>query len=181
MFQGILQIIIDTIAALFGGIMLLRFWLYAVRVRPPNQLGNFIYTMTNWFCSPLQKMVPNTRYDLASFIGAVLFAFICAIAKTMLIIPVFMVKIILILTVLNLINWIIYGIMGLLILEVIFSWVNPNSYLAPLVSALNRPFLNPIRKLIPPIAGIDLSVLIAFVILHIASRFLPELVLRFGS
>ncbi|MCL1887205.1 MAG: YggT family protein [Betaproteobacteria bacterium] len=179
MAQGILQIIIDTAAALFGGLMLLRFWMAAVRVRPPMQIGNFVYVLTNWLVNPLRKVIPDTgKQDWASLIGAILIAVLAAIAKSMAIVPVFMVKIILILTLLTLFNWVVYGIMGLLILEVIFSWVNPHAPLAPLVGALNRPFLAPIRKLIPPIGGLDLSVLVAFIILNIASRFVPQLILH---
>ncbi len=181
MFHSVLHVIIDSAAAVFGGLMLLRFWLYALRARPPLQLWTLIYTLTNWLVSPLQKVFPTTsKQDWASFFGAVLIAFVSAIAKTMLIIPVFVIKIALILALLSLTNWIIYGIMGLMILEVIFSWINPHAPLAPLVQTLNRPFLNPIRKLIPPIAGIDLSVLIAFILLNVASKFIPELILRIG-
>ena len=177
--QGFLQVIIDTVSALFGGLMLLRFWIHAARVRPPVQIGNFIYTLTNWLVIPLRRAIPPAGgQDWASLTGAILIAILAAIAKSMVIIPVFVVKIILLLTILTLFNWVVYGMMGLLILEVIFSWVNPNAPLAPLVSAMNRPYLTPIRKLIPPIGGIDLSVMVIFILLNIASRFVPELILN---
>lgn len=181
MVYGVLQVIIDTAAALFGGLMLLRFWIHASRVRPPMQIGNFIYILTNWLVNPLRRAIPGVGgQDWASLIGAILIAIIAAIAKSMAIIPVFMLKIVLVLTLLTLFNWVLYGMMGLLILEVIFSWVNPNAPLAPLVSALNRPYLTPVRKVIPPIGGIDLSVMILFILLNIAGRFVPELILSLG-
>lgn len=179
MLQGVLQIIIDTAAALFGGLMLLRFWMHAVRVRPPMQIGNFVYILTNWLVNPLRRIIPGTGgQDWASLIGAIFIAIIAAIFKSLTIIPVFIVKIVLILTLLTLFNWVVYGIMGLLILEVIFSWVNPHAPLAPLVNALNRPILTPIRKLIPPIGGLDLSVFVAFIILNIAGKIVPDMLLR---
>ena len=67
-------------------------------------------------------------------------------------------------------QWAIYGLMGLLLLEVIFSFVNPHAPLAPLVRALNQPFLSPIRRVIPPIGGFDFSVLVAFIILQLLER-----------
>jgi YggT family protein len=45
----------------------------------------------------------------------------------------------------------------LLILEVIFSWVNPHAPLAPFVRALNEPLLSPIRRVVPAIGGIDFT------------------------
>jgi YggT family protein len=171
--------IIDIAAALFGGVMLLRFWMQAVRVRPPMQIGNFIFTLTNWLVLPLRRAIPGAgEHDWASLTGSILIAIVAAVIKTVLLIPVFVVKIVVILTLLTLFNWVTYGIMGLLILEVIFSWVNPHAPLAPLVGALNRPFLAPLRKVIPPIGGLDLSVLVAFIILNIAGRFIPELIFR---
>lgn len=176
MLQGVLQSIIDTAAALFGGLMLLRFWMHAARVRPPAQIGNFVYILTNWLVLPLRKIIRASGQDWASLIGAILIALITGIVKSMSVIFVFMPKIILFLAILALFNWIIYGIMGLLILEVVFSWVNPQAMLAPLVRALNRPFLEPIRKIIPAIGGLDLSVLVAFILLNLASRFIPQLI-----
>jgi YggT family protein len=72
------------------------------------------------------------------------------------------------------VNWIIYGFMGLLIIEVIFSWVNPYAPLAPFVRALNDPLLRPIRRVIPPIGGIDFSVLVAFLLLQIIQYLLRQ-------
>jgi YggT family protein len=52
-------------------------------------------------------------------------------------------------------------------LEVIFSWVNPDAPLAPIVRALNQPLMRPLRRLIPPIAGVDLSPILAFLMLRV--------------
>jgi YggT family protein len=64
-------------------------------------------------------------------------------------------------------TWILYGFMALLIIEAIFSWVNPNAPLAPFVHALNQPLLRPIRRVVKPIGGMDLSVLVALVLIQI--------------
>ena len=66
------------------------------------------------------------------------------------------------------IHWIAYGFIGLIVIEVIFSWVNPDAPLAPLVRALNDPLMRPLRRLIPPVAGVDLSPIVAFLLLRIA-------------
>jgi YggT family protein len=66
-----------------------------------------------------------------------------------------------------LIHWVVYGFIGLLFLEVIFSWVNPDAPLAPIVRALNQPLMRPLRRFIPPIAGVDLSPILAFLMLRV--------------
>jgi YggT family protein len=74
----------------------------------------------------------------------------------------------------RLLSWIIYGFMGLLIIEVIFSWVNPYAPLAPFVRALNDPLLRPIRRVLPAIGGIDFSVLVAILLLQIIQYLLRQ-------
>ena len=175
---GVFQIIIDVAAALFGGLMLLRFWMHTVRANPPAQIGNFIYVITNWLVGPLSRIIPGqNRQRWGSLLGSLLIATGVTCAKYFFILPALRPKLILILSALTFFNWLIYGIMGLLVLEVIFSWVNPHAPLAPLVSSLNRPLLAPLRRVIPPIGGMDLSVLAAFVILNIVSRYGPDLLL----
>ena len=71
-------------------------------------------------------------------------------------------------------NWIIYGFMGLLIIEVVFSWINPHAPLAPFIRALNDPLLRPLRRVIPPVGGLDLSVLVALILLQIIKYLLGQ-------
>jgi YggT family protein len=72
------------------------------------------------------------------------------------------------LSLLSILHWILYGLIILLFVEVIFSWVNPHAPLAPMVRAMNEPLMRPLRRFIPPIGGVDLSPLVAFLILRIA-------------
>ncbi|MEY4468137.1 MAG: hypothetical protein RIR21_1930, partial [Pseudomonadota bacterium] len=39
--------------------------------------------------------------------------------------------------------------------------------LAPIVRALNQPLMRPLRRFIPPIAGVDLSPILAFLLLRV--------------
>jgi len=67
--------------------------------------------------------------------------------------------------------------MGLLIIEAVFSWVNPQAPLAPVVRALNEPLLRPLRRIIPLVGNIDLSPLAALLLLQIVLQVLRSLVL----
>jgi YggT family protein len=53
------------------------------------------------------------------------------------------------------------------IVNVVLSWVNPYSPVAPVFDAMTRPFLRPIRRLVPPIANVDLSPLVLLIVLQI--------------
>jgi YggT family protein len=58
----------------------------------------------------------------------------------------------------------------------VFSWVNPQAPLAPFVNALNEPILMPIRRVIPLIGNMDLSPLVALVLLRIGVQVTTYLV-----
>jgi len=85
---------------------------------------------------------------------------------------------IVILAVFRLVQWIFYGLMAILILEAIFSWVNPHAPLAPFIRALNDPILNPLRRILPSLGGIDFSPLVAVIILQVLIRLANELLMQ---
>jgi YggT family protein len=161
----ILQMIVDAVAGVLGGVLLLRFWMQVIRVRPPASVGQFTFTLSDWLVRPLRRLVPGMGgYDWASLIGAFL---VVLAASSLMLLYGANGQMVLIYALARFVNWIIYGFMGLLIIEVIFSWVNPYAPLAPFVRSLNDPLLRPIRRVVPAIGGIDFSVLIALILLQI--------------
>ncbi|HVL76465.1 MAG TPA: YggT family protein [Noviherbaspirillum sp.] len=178
MLGSILTLIIDTIAVILGGALLLRFWMQVVRVRPPNQIGQFIYKLSDWLVLPLRRMLPGSGgYDWASLIGAIL-VIMAATALKMLLFTGITMQFLVLGTLLRLSEWIAYGFMALIIIEAIFSWVNPHAPLAPFIRALNEPLLRPLRRVIPLLGGIDLSPLVALIGLRIALMIVTDLLLR---
>lgn len=162
---SILQFIVDIVAGLLGGVLLLRFWTNAIRVRLPDQIRQFVHTITDWLVMPLRRIVPGTRgYDWASLIGAFL---VVLVASLVLVLRGASGEVVLLYALHRFLTWILYGFMALLIIEAIFSWVNPHAPLAPFVRALNQPVLRPIQRVVPPIGGIDLSVLVALILIQI--------------
>ena len=170
----ILQLIVDTAASVVGGVLLLRFWMQVIRVRPPASIAQFTFTLTDWLVRPLRRILPGLGgYDWASLIGA--FLIVLAASSVMLLAGVTGQGVVLY-ALFRFLNWIVYGFMGLLIIEVIFSWINPHAPLAPFVHALNDPLLRPLRRVIPPVGGLDLSVLVALILLQIAQYLLRQLI-----
>ncbi len=168
MLYNILMLIIDTAATILAAVLLLRFWMQAVKVRPPASIGQFIYTVSDWLVKPLRRLVPGTGgYDWATLLGAFLVALVST-ALTLWAMAALEPVTVVLLSLYKIVQWALYGFMGLLIIEMIFSWVNPHAPLAPLVSALTDPLMRPLRRVIPPIGSIDLSPLVAFIMLRIA-------------
>lgn len=180
MLHSIFTLIIDTIAGLLGGVLLLRFWMQVVRVRPPTSIGQFIFQLTDWLVRPLRRLLPGVGgYDWASLIGAFLII-VLAIAIKLVVLSGFSPEYLILLSVLRLFEWVFYGFMGLIIIEAIFSWVNPHAPLAPFVRALNDPLMRPLRRIVPLIGNIDLSPLVALILLQIGLRLVTALITSFA-
>ncbi len=166
MLISILKLIVDTIATILGGVLLLRFWMQAIRVRPPSSLGQFIFTISDWLVRPMRRLVPGVGgYDWASLIGAFL---VVLLASSIYFLAGHAAETVFLFALERFLNWIIYGFIALLIIEAVFSWINPHAPLAPFVSALNDPLLRPLRKVVPLVGGLDLSLLVALILLQIA-------------
>ena len=69
----------------------------------------------------------------------------------------------------------------IIIARAIISWVNPDPY-HPLVRFLYKvtePVLAPVRRIIPPIAGIDISPVIVIFVIFFIQNFLHYLMMKF--
>ncbi|MGB9988220.1 YggT family protein [Massilia sp. SM-13] len=169
----IVRLIVDTVAGLLGGVLLLRFWMQAIRVRPPSSVAQFTFQLSDWLVRPLRRIVPGVGgYDWASLIGALL---VVLLATSILFVVGMPAEMVGLLALRRFLQWIIYGFMFLLVIEAVFSWINPHAPLAPFVRALNEPLLRPIRRVVPLVGNLDLSLLVALILLQIANLVLDKL------
>ncbi|HKC42945.1 MAG TPA: YggT family protein, partial [Burkholderiales bacterium] len=68
MFDQIAQFLIRNLFELFIYVVLLRFWMQALRAPFRNPIGQFVIALTDWAVAPLRRVIPAFRsYDLASF------------------------------------------------------------------------------------------------------------------
>lgn len=168
MLNSIVTLIIDTVASMLGGVLLLRFWMQAIRVRPPYAAGQFIFQLSDWLVLRLRKIFPGVGgYDWSSMIGAIAVAALASLIEIALV-GALNPQLILLLTLVRISNWILYGFMGMILIGAVFSWINPHAPLAPFVASLSEPLLRPLRRIIPMIGNIDLSPLAALLLLQIA-------------
>jgi YggT family protein len=167
---GILSLIVNSVASFLGGILLLRFWMQAVRVRPPSSLAQFTFALTDWLVKPLRRVVAGFGgYDWASLIGALIIVGLLGTIEAWLS-GRFWWQVILALSISALLQWIFYGLMGIILIGVVFSWVNPYAPMAPFIYALGAPILKPLRRVIPPIGNVDLSPMVAMLALVILQQ-----------
>ena len=168
MLTSIVTLIIDTVAGMLAGVLLLRFWMQAIRVRPPQSVGQFMFQLSDWLVLPLRKVFPGVGgYDWASLIGTIAVALLASLIEVALLGGINAPMIFLV-TLARMANWILYGFMGLILIGAVFSWINPHAPMAPFIASLSEPLLRPLRRIIPLVGNIDLSPLAALLLLQIA-------------
>jgi YggT family protein len=173
-----IRYLLEFILNSFFMVLILRVWLQLVRADFYNPISQFIVKVTNPVVIPARRIIPSVgNIDLAT----VVLAYLVAIMK--IVVMTYTPE-----TPIDILGYMIYGglfvikqtgfllFMSMLIMA-IMSWVvqgyNPTMMI---LQQLTEPFLRPIRKVIPPIAGLDLSIIIAFVALNFLNIFLSGLI-----
>jgi len=163
------QFLLDTLLGLYVYVVLLRFFLQLFRAPFNNPVSQFVATLTNFAVKPLRRVIPGLwGMDMASLLLAWFVEFVLVLALLWLngvatpsgnILPA-----VVFLAVVRLFKASIYLLIGAVFIQAILSWVSPYNSAASLLDCLTRPFLRPIRRLIPLVSGIDLSPLVLFIL-----------------
>ena len=163
--------VLQTLGSLYLLIVLLRFVLQLVRANFYNPLCQFAVKATQPLLKPLRRVIPSVfGLDMSSLVLALILQ-VLLMAVTMLLAysttgdP------------LQLLIWAIIGVTALflkifffaLIISVILSWVAPGSHNpgAELVNQICEPVLAPFRKILPSLGGLDISPILAFMVLKL--------------
>ena len=141
--------------------------------------ASFVLKLTNWLVLPLRKVIPPAfGLDSASLVGAYVLQVIALSVLLLLqsrLVPPNLAEIatfILLQGMLSILRLCVYLLIGLLIAQAILSWVNPYSPLSRPIGTMTEPFLRPLRRIIPPIANVDLTPLIAILAAQVVLLFL---------
>ena len=168
--------VIRTIGSLYLLLIMLRFLFQLVRADFYNPVSQTIAKATNPLLLPLRKVIPGFfGIDLASLILGLL-------VQALVIQIIFFIVGYGFVGFFNLLAWAFVGILATfasiyfwgLIIIIIASWIAPFSHnpALVLVRQIVEPAMAPLRKIIPPLGVIDLSPIVAFMILHIINRYL---------
>jgi YggT family protein len=171
--------LVDTLVGALSFVLLLRFYMQALRVSFRNQVGAFVVQLTNWLVMPLRRVLPGLfGLDLASLLPAyllqvvLLFAVLSLRGGFEMAASGDLLLLIFWRAVLATLRISVYLFIGALILQAVLSWVNAHSPIAQPLDQLTRPILDPIRRIVPPIAAIDLSPLVAILLAQLLLIFL---------
>lgn len=172
----VLFFLLETVFFFLIAAALLRAWMNQMKVQMSGQPGRFAIAVTDWLVRPLRRVLPRSlaqsRVDWGSLVAALLlaqaYAGISLVLHSMAgALPVNVLPVLLLLAVRMLLRVLLQGLMFLLLIYAVLSWVQPQS---PILGSLDRlcaPLLRPLRRWLPLIGGVDLSVLVLLILLQI--------------
>jgi YggT family protein len=166
--------LVETLFGLYITVLMLRILLQLVRANFFNPICQFIVKVTNPVLLPMRRLLPNWRnLDMPALIFMLVLkcielTIILSIVGGSLSIPG-----IIALSVVKLIDFAILTLLVVIFIKIVMSWVAPysDSPFTPLLYQLSAPLLEPARRAVPPISGIDLSPMVVLIGLQL-SRFL---------
>jgi YggT family protein len=170
-----LVFIVNALTSLYLLVLLLRFWLPWLRADFRNPLAQGILKLTSPVIIPLRRLVPSFgRLDTAT----VLVAFVVQYLAILLILLImgtsasfFAISITAIVKLMLLsLNLFMFAIF----VRIILSWISPGQYnpATAIITTLTEPVLRPVRRLIPPLGGFDISPIFVIIGLGALTRVL---------
>jgi len=182
----IFRLLLESAASLLTFSLLLRALMQWVRIHPRNPLSPFVFAMTDWLVKPLRKGIPGYGgVDWASVLGAFLVALLLQVVLVLVQLAVAGASAgalgVMTFTIPLALFWVLrnaaYLLMGIVLVQVVLSWVNPFSPMAGIVNELSRPFLDPLRRILPNIGNVDLSPMVFFLLLQVVMMVLQSLMM----
>ncbi|MFW8590530.1 YggT family protein [Glaciecola sp. 2405UD65-10] len=161
--------LVSTLFNLYLMVIILRLWLQLARADFYNPFSQFVVKATQPVVGPLRRIIPSIgRLDTATLVFAILVVTLKFVVLTALFgNGNFNIVAILITALASLVSEIVNLVFWILILRAILSWVSQgNNPIELVMYQLTEPFLAPIRKILPPMGGLDLSVLVAIIALQ---------------
>lgn len=166
-----LYFIIKTLTQLFLLILLLRFWLPWLRADFRNPIAQGILRFTSPLIIPVRRLLPSVgRLDTATILVAFIIQFLTVFALLAIfgqkVEPMYVAWTAALELIILSLNLFFFAIL----IRIILSWIAPQSYnpISAIAGAIAEPVLRPFRRLIPPLGGLDLSPILAIVILQAA-------------
>ncbi|OBT17376.1 hypothetical protein A9264_00985 [Vibrio sp. UCD-FRSSP16_10] len=174
-----MQFLVTTVFDLYIMVVILRIWLQAARADFYNPFSQFIVKATQPVLKPLRRIIPSIgNIDLAT----ISFAYVLCVLKFVLLMfiasngAVGFSPDLLIIGLLALVKAAGKLLFWVLLLRAILSWVSQGrSPMEYVFHQLTEPMLAPIRRILPAMGGLDLSVLVLFLVLQFANFLMGDL------
>ena len=173
MLTSALNFLLNTVLNLLTLLFLLRFFMQIMRASFNNPIGLMVISLTDFAVKPMRLIVPSfKKLDLSTLLLALITQLLLQLSLIWLRdfpmglagqsawIALFG------LSFLGVLKTSIDVFFYAILLQVILSWVNPQSPVSGVLNSLTKPLLAPIRRLLPAVSGLDFSPLVVLILIQ---------------
>ena len=161
--------LLRTFADLYLLTFLLRFIMQWARANHYNPLSQVVFKVTNPLVVPARRLLPSVAgLDIPTLVVLIVLEIVVTFVLLRLVGLSLPIPRLLFYSLLRLISLVLWFYVGALIIYAVLSWFAQPSRnpMAMLLGQLVEPLLRPARRMLPPIGGFDLSVLLVIVLLQ---------------
>ncbi len=177
--------LVDTLFSLYIMAVMLRFILALVRADFYNPISQFLVKITNPLLIPLRRVIPGLAgIDLAAIVLMLLLQFLSLVLVSLIAYRVLPgVAGLLVVAAGTLIDTAATLYLVLLFIQFILSWVQPHgpNPVLYLIHQVNEPLLRPVRRALPPMGGLDFSIMIVGIGLILVKMLVAAPILDLGA
>ena len=171
-----LLFLVDTAFGLYIIAVLLRFVLQASGGSFYNPIAQFLVRITDPVLRPMRMVIPRWgQFDMAAVVVMLILAFLNIEAVLLLIGIEARIG--------SIIVWSLFKVVALgcnlyffsILVQAILSWFSPgmHSQASVILWDINEPLLRPVRQILPPLGGLDLSPLVVLIVLQVVNTLIP--------
>lgn len=167
--------LVETLFDIFIMIVMLRFLFQLFRADFYNPISQFLVKATNPLLRPLRRVIPGWGgIDMA---GVVLLLALKFIENWLLVSMAGQgagIAGVIVLSIAGIIELLIQIFTFAIFISILLSWIAPRTYtpMTSLLHSLSEPMLEPARRIIPAIGGLDISPIAVFILLQLTEKLL---------
>jgi YggT family protein len=167
--------LIQTFFGIYLLLVMLRFLMQLSRADYYNPICRAIVKMTDPAIKPLRKALPTVRgIDFATLAVALAVQLVAVVLVMSIVGGYFFSPVYIAWALLGIVSTILDIYFFALIISVIASWIAPFSHhpALSLIVQITEPICAPARKLLPPMGGVDFSIILVFVAITLIDSYL---------
>lgn len=173
-----LSFLVSTFFDLYLMVVIIRIWLQLAKADFYNPFSQFVVKATHPIVAPLRRVLPSVgAFDTASVVLALLVVIAKFVTLSLIAGAAIDIMTILLISIVSVFKQAGVLLFWMLIIRAILSWVSQGSNPIEMVmSQLTEPLLSPIRRMLPSMGGLDLSLLVMMILLNFLNILLAQYV-----
>lgn len=176
-----LLFLINTVFDLYLFVLVVRIVLVYVRSNYFEPVTQFVVKLTDFLVTPLRRIIPNIgRFETASIILLLVLELIKFLLISSLSIGIPNILGLFILAFADAIKIILTTFFYAIILQAIISWFQPYSPVGRVLNQFTAPIMQPLRRIIPTVGGIDITPIPAIILIQLTIMLLVDPLMVLG-